>query len=145
MIRTTILSMMLVAPVSATIVDAPPASAPTRVESDAAEELRRDWLRRVEDARAQYEDFAARASADAKAASENGAYATPSHISHLLDDTLRAGDVVATPDGLLVFKGSRAFPHEIGDFEPLGAHNARLSPHGSALLEYMRATTQRRP
>jgi hypothetical protein len=35
------------------------------------------------------------------------------------DPTLRAGDVVATADGLAVFKGSRSYPYKTADFTPV--------------------------
>lgn len=35
------------------------------------------------------------------------------------DPTLRAGDIVATPTGLTIFRGSSAFPYKSADFTPI--------------------------
>jgi hypothetical protein len=45
------------------------------------------------------------------------------------DPTLRAGDVVATAEGLTVFKGARSFPYQTADFTPIDSYarvNAEL-------------------
>ena len=39
--------------------------------------------------------------------------------AHLRDKTLRSGDVVATSNGLKVFRGSEQFPHRASDFVPV--------------------------
>jgi hypothetical protein len=35
---------------------------------------------------------------------------------------LRAGDVVATPEGLTVFKGGSSFPYKTADFTPIDSY-----------------------
>lgn len=109
------------------------------VESDAADDPRREWLDRVEDARKSYEAFAA----SVRLAARDSNDAAPLRESHLDDWTLRAGDIVVTETGLLLFKGSQALPHETCDFERVGERRARSLPHRSALLEILRATARR--
>lgn len=105
-------------------------------------EERAQWLERVEHARDHYEAFAARAAAGAHASSGEG-IETAAEPRHLTDDTLRAGDVVATKEGLLLFKGSMRFPYGETDFEPLGERPAPSLPHRNVLLELMRTGADR--
>lgn len=118
---------------------------PASVESEATDDPRREWRERVEAARAQYEAFAARVAATEGRPAEDAAHASSSLASHLDDATLRAGDVVVTREGLLMFKGSETFPYDSHDFERIGEGRALSLPHRSALLEIMRAGLRRDP
>jgi hypothetical protein len=105
----------------------------------AEDEEHRRWLARVEEARERYEAFAARVTG----ALERPSGAEPDDV-YLDDDTLRAGDIVVTTAGLLLFKGSPRLPYARRDFEPLCETRARSLPHRSALLDILRAGLARR-
>jgi hypothetical protein len=96
------------------------------------------WLERIERARASYEAFAAQArlSLHPKVI-EPGATPRPTGIFD--DPTLRRGDVVVTPDGLVVFRGSRRFPHISSDFDPVPSADAAASRYRPDLIELQRA------
>jgi hypothetical protein len=96
------------------------------------------WLERVERARARYEAFAAgaRLALHPKVIEPGVA---PRSTGLLDDPTLRRGDVVVTSDGLMVFRGSRAFPHTFGDFDPVRSPAAAAVRHAPELIELQRA------
>jgi hypothetical protein len=54
------------------------------------------------------------------------------------DPTLRRGDVVVTPAGLMVFRGSGRFPFSYDDFDPVGSAAAARASHGIELIELQR-------
>jgi hypothetical protein len=96
------------------------------------------WLERVEQARARYEAFAAgaRLTIHPKVAEPGVA---PRTTGILDDPTLRRGDVVVTSDGLMVFRGSRGFPHTFGDFDPVRWPASAGGSHTPELIELQRA------
>jgi hypothetical protein len=99
------------------------------------------WLERVERAKARYEDFATRARLAIHPRMIEPGAAPPrapfgSATSVLDDPTLRRDDVVVTPEGLMVFRGSPGLPHAPGDFVPVAA--ARTG-HAPELIELQRA------
>ena len=111
-------------------------AAPAIQESAAGQDSREAWLERVEQARLRYESFAARA-ASASSKLPQPAISTP--INYLEDSTLRAGDVVVTERGLLVFKGAAHFPFAAADFEPIEHYAyAGPAPRRQVLLDIQR-------
>lgn len=107
------------------------------LQSEGDDELRREWLDKVDEARKRYDIFAA----SARLAQQDAV--SYLRASHLDDSTLRAGDIVVTETGLLLFTGSQTSPHESCDFERVGETRARTLPHRNALLEILRATERR--
>lgn len=107
-------------------------------------EARREWLERIDEARERYDAFAARVTASLERAIAVRAYAPLSEDAYLDDATLRAGDIVVTSQGLLMFKGSPRLPYDSRDFERIGEGRARSLPHRSALLAILRAAARRR-
>ena len=111
-------------------------AAPAINELAAGQDSRQAWLEQVEQARLRYESFAARA---ASALSKMPQPAIAGPINYLEDDTLRAGDVVVTERGLLVFKGAARFPFAAADFEPIEHYTyAGSAPHRQVLLQIQR-------
>jgi hypothetical protein len=96
------------------------------------------WLERVDRARTRYEAFAtgARLSIHPKVIEPGVA---PRSTGILDDPTLRRGDVVVTSDGLMVFRGSRGFPHTFGDFDPVRWPKSAGGHHTPELIELQRA------
>ncbi len=102
-------------------------------EQPAGQDSRQAWLEQVEQARLRYESFAARA---ASALSKMPQPAVSRPLNYFEDGTLRAGDVVVTERGLLVFKGAAHFPFAAADFEPLEHYTyAGSAPHRAVLLQ----------
>lgn len=103
------------------------------------------WLARVEAAKARYEAFAAQArrSINPRAIEPGPTAARPA--SFFEDTTLRRGDVVVTPDGLMVFRGSKRFPYASGDFDPVGSLGGVRASHAPELIELQRVHEQGRP
>jgi hypothetical protein len=105
------------------------------------------WLERVEQARARYAAFAAQAllsihptlvepgSIPSKPV-KPGPAQRPTSI--LEDPTLRRGDVVVTPDGLMVFHGARRFPFAYEDFDPVKSPAGSRAAHAPELIELQR-------
>ena len=60
----------------------------------------------------------------------------------LMDSTLRRGDVVATQNGLMVFRGSGAIPHRERDFAPV---STAQGPHRATLLALDKTLRQEQP
>jgi hypothetical protein len=95
------------------------------------------WLERVERARARYEAFALQARlAIHPRVIEPGAPPPPRATGIFDDPTLRRGDVVVTPEGLLVFRGSH-LPRSLSDFAPITS--AAPVRHAPELIELQRA------
>lgn len=89
---------------------------------------REQWLadieaarRRVEERRREGRSFAPPVHSDAEAAHE-----TFQRI--LEDDSLRAGDIVATSRGLLMFKGQSSNERSLNDFAPVAWGAAKPKP-----------------
>jgi hypothetical protein len=99
------------------------------------------WLDRVEQSRARYEAFAARARlAIHPAIIEPGV--APTRTGILDDPTLRRGDVIVTSEGLMVFRGGRRFPYTPADFDPVISPAAAGVRHAPELIELQRAHEQ---
>jgi hypothetical protein len=60
----------------------------------------------------------------------------------LMDHTLRRGDVVATQNGLMVFRGSGAGPHRERDFAPV---STAQGPHRATLIALDKTLRQEQP
>jgi len=103
------------------------------------------WLARVEEAKARYEAFAAQArlAISPRAVEPDLGPARPA--SFFEDTTLRRGDVVVTPDGLMIFRGSKRFPYASGDFDPVGSPGGVRATHAPELIELQRVHGQGRP
>ena len=98
------------------------------------------WLERVEQARARYEAFAAQARLAIHPKVIEPGLPPPPRATGILDDpTLRRGDVVVTSDGLMVYRGSRRFPHSFSDFDPVPSPAAGAAGHAPELIELQRA------
>jgi hypothetical protein len=96
------------------------------------------WLERVERARARYEVFAMHARLAVHPRVIEPGVPPPPHATGIFDDpTLRRGDVVVTPEGLLVFRGSSHLPRTLSDFEPITS--AAPVRHAPELIELQRA------
>lgn len=100
------------------------------------------WLQRVEEARARYEAFGARARlAIHPKVTEPGV--APARTGILDDPTLRRGDVIVTSEGLMVFRGARRFPYTPSDFDPVPSSPAAAGArHAPELIELQRAHEQ---
>ena len=105
------------------------------------------WLERVEQARARYEAFAAQARLSIQPALvEPGSMPSvpikprpAQRPTGILEDlTLRRGDVVVTPDGLMVFHGARRFPYAYEDFDPVKSPAGSRAAHAPELIELQR-------
>jgi hypothetical protein len=103
------------------------------------------WLTRVEEAKARYEAFAvqARLSIHPRLIEPGVAPARPA--SFLEDATLRRGDVVVTPDGLMLFRGSKRFPYASSDFDPVRSPAAARATHAPELIELQRIHERGKP
>jgi hypothetical protein len=103
------------------------------------------WLARVEQAKARYEAFAiqARLSVHPRAAEPGVAPERPTGF--FTDTTLRPGDVVVTPAGLMVFRGSKRFPYASGDFDPVRSPAAARAGHAPELIELQRVHELAKP
>jgi hypothetical protein len=97
------------------------------------------WLVRVEEAKARYEAFAARARLSVHPQVLEAEIAPARPASFLEDTTLRRGDVVVTPEGLMVFRGSKGFPYASSDFDPVRSPAAARASHAPELIELQRA------
>ena len=105
------------------------------------EPSRAAWLERVEQARARYEAFAAKARASIHPRVREPGIA-PGRTNILDDPTLRRGDVVVTSDGLMVFRGSQRFPYTSDDFDPVASPVTAGARHAPELIELQRAHEQ---
>ena len=128
------ISALIVAPVFAQ-----PATQPLHEgRSSLGPGSRAAWLERVERARARYEAFALQARlAIHPRVIEPGAPPPPRATGIFDDPTLRRGDVVVTPEGLLVFRGSSHLPRSLSDFAPITS--AAPVRHAPELIELQRA------
>lgn len=102
--------------------------------TESGDDPRREWLDRVDEARRRYDAFA-----ESVRLARQTEDASSSRASHLGDSTLRAGDIVVTETGLLLFTGAPTWPHDVCEFEHIGERRARALPHRNALLEILRA------
>jgi hypothetical protein len=102
------------------------------------------WLERVEQARRRYEAFAAdaRLSLHLKVPEPGTA---PQPTGFLDDPTLRRGDVVVAPEGLMVFRGARRFPYTYADFDAVRTPAAARANHAPELIELQRAHERWKP
>jgi hypothetical protein len=81
----------------------------------AAQPNRAFWQAQIEAARARHDDWLACIRAHRFKCDND---TKPSPMDALLnDDTLVAGDIVATPQGLKVFRGQTGAPHKWEDFQ----------------------------
>jgi hypothetical protein len=121
------------------------ASQPVREGRSALEPAGRTaWLERVEQARRRYEAFAAQARLSIHLnVREPGA--PPPRTGFLDDPTLRRGDVVVTPEGLMVFRGSRRFPYTHADFDAVRTPAAARANDAPELIELQRAHERWKP
>ena len=103
------------------------------------------WLARVQEAKARYEAFVvqARLSIHPRVIEPGIAPARPA--SFFEDTTLRRGDVVVTPDGLMVFRGSKRFPYASSDFDSVRSPAAVRATHAPELIELQRAHERGKP
>ena len=103
------------------------------------------WLARVEEAKARYEAFAAQArlAISPHAIEPDLGPARPASLFE--DTTLRRGDVVVTPDGLMVFRGSKRFPYASSDFDPVRSPAAVRATHAPELIELQRVHERGKP
>jgi hypothetical protein len=70
----------------------------------------------------------------------------PARPASFFDDTtLRRGDVVVTPDGLMVFRGSKRFPYASSDFDSVRSPAAVRATHAPELIELQRAHERGKP
>ena len=121
------------------------ASQPVREGRSALEPAGRiAWLERVEQARRRYEAFAAEArlSIHLKVPEPGTA---PQPTGFLDDPTLRRGDVVVAPEGLMVFRGARRFPYTYADFDAVRTPAAARANHAPELIELQRAHERWKP
>lgn len=102
------------------------------------------WLERVERARAHYEAFAGQARLGLHPQVREPGVVPPA-TGFLNDPTLRRGDVVVTPEGLMVFRGSRRFPYTYADFDAVRSPAAARANHASELIELQRAHERWKP
>lgn len=133
------LSVLSVAiwPVSAQISDPPVREGRSALQPG----NRSAWLERVEQARARYLAFATqgRLSIHQKTIEPRPSTPLARPSTGFLDDaTLRRGDVVVTPAGLMVFRGSARFPFSYDDFDSVGSPAAVGARHGPELIELQR-------
>lgn len=103
-----------------------------------------EWLKRIDAARGQYDDFAARAVASFRDAVAARSHERPRAPFRLDDPTLRPGDIVVTPTSLLLFKGSPRCVFDAADFEQVDELRARRLPHARSLRAILRARARGR-
>jgi hypothetical protein len=103
------------------------------------------WLARVEEAKARYEAFVAQARLSINPRVIEPGLAPPPPASFFEDTTLRRGDVVVTPDGLMVFRGSKRFPYASRDFDPVRSPAAVRATHAPELIELQRVHERGKP
>jgi len=115
--RKTILAAALMAAFTgcAAAEDLPPAAQPSIAAAADPAPPASAWSAEVEAARARHDDWLACVQAK-RFKCENKAKADPMEAL-LNDDTLVDGDIVATPQGLRVFRGQPQTPHRREDFQ----------------------------
>jgi hypothetical protein len=74
------------------------------------------WRQRVEDARARSAEFVAKAKAGTAEVESSNDEAKPADQRAMNDPSLRAGDIVSTSKGFLVFQGLEDGEHQWRDF-----------------------------
>lgn len=98
-----------------------------------------EWTQRIDAAREHYDEFAARAIASFRDAAAARSHEQPRAPFRLDDPTLRPGDIVVTPNSLLLFKGSPSCAFDEAAFERVDEHRARRLPHARALRAILRS------